>query len=112
MSAKLIAELPGLTVTLRELSVAEVRAWVTEQEAGASVDPLRCMVLDDCSLDDLARMSDATAEQLEAFGPAALATVRDKAKALNPHFFRVREALIGVSRILQAEAASMTSTPA
>lgn len=111
MAATLPVELAGLLVTVRELSVAEVRAWVAELEAGASVDPLRCMVLDDCSLDDLARMSDATAEQLEAYGPADLARVRDKAKALNPHFFRVREALIGVSRILQAEAASMNSTP-
>lgn len=110
MAATLVAELPGLAVKVRELTVAEVRDWFAERESGAPVDPLRAMMFDDCSIDDLAMMSDATAEQLEAFGETDLAVVRDKAKAINPYFFRVREALMGVSRILQQEAAWIAST--
>lgn len=100
-----------LTVTVRELSVEEVRTWVAERDSGAVVDPLRAMVFEDCSLDDLARMSDVTAEQLETFPRADQTAIRDKAKALNPIFFKVREMLSGVSRILAAEAASLNSTP-
>lgn len=90
------------TVTVRELSVAEVRNWVVEAESGAEVDPLRTLVFEDCSLDDLARMCDLPAEAMEAFGPLELAPLRDKCKRLNPHFFRVREALINVSRSIRA----------
>lgn len=39
-----------------------------------------------------------------------LAPLRDKAKALNPHFFKVREALVSVSRAIQAGLDSSNST--
>lgn len=101
----------SLRVTIHELPVKEVRAWTVEIEAGRAVDPLRAFVFDDCSLDDLALMSDVSAEQLEAYGPSELERVRAKAKALNPLFFKVREALHGVSRILLAEIEPPVSTP-
>lgn len=111
MAATAIVELAGLAVAVRELSVVEVRTWTKEMEAGQAVDPLRAVVFDDCSLDDLARMSDATAEQLEAFKPSELERVREKAKALNPLFFKVRGMLLGVSRILLAEVQPPDLTP-
>jgi len=111
MAASDFVQLGDLRVTIRELSVKEVREWAVKAEAGAVVDPIRRMVFDDCSLDDLAMMSDASAEQMEPYGPSLLNEIRLKAKAINPHFFRVREALIGVSRILNAEAESLASMP-
>lgn len=105
------AQLPGLDVHIVELSVADVRAWQLSKEAGDVVDPVHWIVFDDCSLSDLARMSDVTAEQLEAYGPTELAKVRAKAKAINPHFFKLREMLAGVSRRLKAEAESLGSMP-
>lgn len=110
MSAKSTVELGNLAINVRELSVAEVRTWTVEMESGQAVDPLRAVVFDDCSLDDLARMSDASAEQLEAFRPSDLERVREKAKALNPLFFKVRGMLLGVSRILLAETQPPDST--
>jgi hypothetical protein len=110
MPAVRAVELPGMTVTVRELTVAEVRTWVAEQEAGASVDPLRAMVFDDCGLDDLARMSDASADALEAFGHSELERVREACKALNPHFFKVRAILTGIARHLQEETGPTIST--
>ena len=97
-------------VTVSELSVAKVRNWVVESEAGAAVDPLRAFVFDDCSLDDLARMCDMAADDMEQYGPMELAPLRDKCKAFNPHFFKVREALIGVSRAIEAGLGSLIST--
>lgn len=97
-------------VTVRELSVTDVRDWVAENEAGAIVDPLRALVFDDCSLDDLARMCDLSAEKMEAFGALELTPLRDRCKALNPHFFKVREALAGVSRAILAGLDSLSST--
>ena len=100
------------SVAVKELTVTEVRDWIAEAEAGLSVDPVRAMVFDDCSLDDLARLSDMLADDMEACTVAQLTPLRDKAKALNPHFFRVREALISVSRAIQAGLALSSSTDA
>lgn len=110
MAATKVVELAGVKVTVRELTVAEVRAWLAEIEAGVVVDPLGSMVFDDCSLDDLARMSDATAANMEALTYGELLPLRDACKALNPHFFRVRAAVQKVARAIEAEAASMIST--
>lgn len=110
MSATKVVELAGVQVTVRELTVAEVRTWLAEIEAGVVVDPLGSMVFDDCSLDDLARMSDATAAGMEMLTYGELLPLRDACKALNPHFFRVRAAVQKVARAIEAEAASMIST--
>ena len=110
MAASATVQLGAHAVTVRELAVTEVRDWVAEHEAGAVIDPLRAFVFDDCSLDDLARMCDLPAIDMEAFGPHELTPLRDKCKALNPHFFRVREALASVSRAIQAGLDSPSST--
>lgn len=112
MSARLEVNVGERTVIVRELTVAEVRAWIAEHEAGAAVDPLRAMVFDDCSLDDLARLCDLPVEDMEQHTVGDLAPLRDKAKALNPHFFKVREALVSVSRAIQAGLDSSNSTAA
>lgn len=110
MPAERVVEIKGLTATVRELTVAEVRDWVAEIESGANVDPLRSMVFDDCGLDDLARMSDADAAVLESFTASELEPLRGACKALNPYFFKVRAILIGIARHLQEEAVSTIST--
>lgn len=110
MPATRTVELPGRLVTIRELTVAEVRAWLLETEAGAQVDPLHALAFDDFGLGDLARMCDATADDLEAFAPSDLAPLVEACRALNPHFFRVRAALTGAARVMLGEAAALTST--
>jgi hypothetical protein len=112
MPATRLIDLPGLPVTVRELTVSEVRSWLVEVESGAPVDPLRAMVFDDCSLDDLARMADVSAARLEGLTGSELAPIYEAAKALNPHFFRVRAALTRVARLIEAETGSMISTAA
>ncbi len=110
MAATRIVELPGAKVTVRELTVAEVRAWVVEMESGMPVDALGSLVFDDCALADLARMSDADPAALEALTYGELLPLRDACKALNPHFFRVRAAMQKVARAIEAEAEAMIST--
>ena len=97
------------TVIVKELTVGAVRDWLVEAESGSGEDPLHALALDDCSLADLARMSDIRAADLEGYAPSDMAELVAAAKALNPHFFRVREALISVSRALLKES---IATPA
>ena len=111
MSAVSVVPLDGASVIVKELTVAEVRQWALLLESGEQIDPIRCMALADCSLDDLAQMCDMTADQLEHFGKTDLEKIREKAKAMNPHFFRVREALTSVSQGLMVAAESQPLMP-
>ena len=100
------------TVTVKELTVGEVRNWLLDAETGVSEDPLHALALEECSLADLARMSDVDARALEDYTPSELALLVAAAKELNPHFFRVRAALSGVARMMLDEAqASQLNVP-
>ena len=83
----------GLVVTVRELTVAEVRDWVTDSAAAGVRDPIHALALEGLGLDELARMISCPAADLEAFTPSELGELLAAAKALNPHFFRLRSAL-------------------
>lgn len=88
LCATRVIELPGLTVTVRELSVSDVRAWLLELESGAAADPFFGMLFEGFSLADLPHMSDVTIERVGAFTPSELAPLITAAKALNPDFYR------------------------
>lgn len=110
MSAARLIVVGAYSVTVKELTVTDVRNWVAIQEAGIAVDVVGQMVFDDCSLDDLARMSDMSIEAMNECTHAQLLVLRDACRGLNPHFFKVREALVNVSRVMQAELDSLSST--
>lgn len=97
-------------VTVRELTVGEVRDWLRKTETDTSPDILHALALPECNLADLVLMSDADSDALDACTPSELLPLYELCKELNPHFFRVREALSRVSRVMVAEAAQMIST--
>lgn len=110
MRATRTVTLGDRAVTVKELTVGDVRALIIAFEAGDSVDPLHALALDECTLADLAAMSDIGAADLEAFTPSELADLVTVCKGLNPHFFKVRAALSGVARLMLQEAEALTST--
>lgn len=110
MPATRIVKLGARTVTVRELTVAEVRDWMVETETGAGQDPLHALVLEDCGLGDLARMCDLGTAEMEAYAPSDLAELIAASKALNPHFFRMRAALSNVARVMLQEAEALASS--
>ena len=114
MPASRTIKLGERSVTVRELTVAEVRDWMVEAETGAGQDPLHALVLEDCGLGDLARMSDIGTAEMEAYAPSDLAELIAACKALNPHFFRMRAALSNVARVMlqEAEALALSATAA
>lgn len=97
------------TITVRELSVGEVRAWLTEMASQVQRDPLHALALPDIGLDELARMTDWTVKKLERFAPSQLAEVLAVAKRLNPDFFRIRGVLIAAAT--PASEAPQEATP-
>lgn len=111
MAATLPIQIGELIITVRELTVREVRDWATAVETGLlDIDPIGELALADCGLADLARMSDATAADLENLAGSDLEQIARAARKLNPHFFRLRAALAGAALSLTAEAQRMTSS--
>lgn len=94
MSATREIDVDGRTVMVRELTVREVRDWVTEIESGRkTIDVAGEFVFEDCAVDDLVRMSDMPREAFDDLAPSQIEPIREAARALNPCFFRVRAAV-------------------
>lgn len=105
MVATVQIALGDASITVRELTVAEVRDWALKVDQGLiQVDPVREYVFEDVSLDDLLRMSDADGDVLEQYGPSDLQPVAEAARKLNPHFFRLRAELVLTARLMAREA--------
>lgn len=94
---------PGVQVTVKELTVAEVRAWLKEFEDEKPVADLACDALfEECSLTDLVRMSDQGLAALTQMTESQIAQIIAAAKELNPRFFAMRARLYAAAeRVLQ-----------
>jgi len=105
MPATLPIQIGERTVTVRELTVREVRDWAVQVDTGLlALDGVGELMLPDCSLADLQRMSDADADLLDGLTPSELEPIAEAARKLNPHFFRLRAALAGAVRDLSTQA--------
>jgi hypothetical protein len=99
-----------LAVTVRELTVGEIRAWLADvQAASDAVDIVDVMLLRDVSLQDVQRMSSLTAEQVEALAPSQIRTVVAAARELNEDFFGLRAGLLSVIPAMPSEPSSAQS---
>jgi hypothetical protein len=108
MPATRTIQLGARAVTVRELTVADVRELLITSPRQA--DPLHALAFDEFGLQDLSCQCDATPDDLEQFAPSDLQPLVDACRDLNPHFFRVRAALSGVARLMLAEAERIAST--
>lgn len=99
-----------LTVTVRELTVREVRDWAAKVSAGlVDIDPVAHLVLDACSLHDIELMSDKTVADFDGMAPSELAEIEGACRKLNPHFFRLRAAMAGAAQSFLAKAQQQAS---
>lgn len=100
----------SLTVTVRELTVREVRDWALKAEQGLiEVDPVAALALEDASLQDMAFMCDATVAELEVLAPSELAELVAVCRKLNPHFFRLKGAMAGAALVMRDQAQRLPS---
>lgn len=101
----------GLTITVREMTVREVRDWATKADLGlVEFDAVRHLTLDECSVDDILVMSDATGESLDTLAPSEFAPVIEACRKLNPHFFRVRAAMAGAALVMEKQVRQVLSS--
>jgi len=79
------------TITVRELSIGEIRNWHKFLAAGGAGDWIQETALEDISLVDLAYMTDATPDDLEDLTHRQLVELATAARSLNPSMFRLRD---------------------
>jgi hypothetical protein len=82
----------GITVTVREITVNDIRAWLINAES-ASNDIVGQLIIDGVSLDEICRCSDLTEKQAGKLTPSELCEITQLCKELNPYFFALRERL-------------------
>jgi hypothetical protein len=111
MALTQVVTIAGLEVTVKELTVREVREWATKVDLGlVAFDAVRHLALDDCSVDDILVMSDATAEDLDTLAPSEFAPLVEACRKLNPHFFRVRAAMAGAALVMEKQLRQVLSS--
>lgn len=101
----------ALAITVKELTVREVREWATKVDLGLiPFDAVRHLTLDECSVDDLLVMSDANGDDLDTLAPSEFAPLMDACRKLNPHFFRVRAAMAGAALVMEKQVRQVLSS--
>lgn len=83
----------GLTVTVKKLNrVRDVYDWIEGQKntpPDKPVDIVGDLILEDCPLETLAMMCDATIEAIKDMTMDQVERLASACKEMNPHFFRV-----------------------
>lgn len=107
-------DLDGTAIQVREMTVAEARAWLAGMDAtdGDLLDV--GFDVEGVSLHDLRHFTSADAATLDALTPAQLGRLAREAKELNPDFFRLkawRQGLIGLGASPLNSAATSSAPP-
>lgn len=101
-------DLAGRTVTVREMTVGEVRAWMADiatPRPTESVDLVAEMLIPGVSLADIRRMSDADDAALDAATPSEIAGLVSACKEINQDFFTMRAAVLAAALAVTSGAA-------
>ncbi len=111
-------EIAGQPVTVRELTVGEVRAWLADAEgqmqrdADGQPDIVGLLLLEDCTFGDLMQMSTITRERMDGATESDLLRLAACCKELNPGFFGMRARLMALGqRALDQQAPASSSSP-
>ncbi|MBF0424673.1 MAG: hypothetical protein HQL66_02480 [Magnetococcales bacterium] len=95
-------QLDERTVTVRELTVAEVRLWLKEldQLREGALDLVTEGIMADAFLGDVARMTNLTPEELDDLLPSQIEVMITVCREINPHFFRLRDRILEAARAM------------
>ena len=95
------AEVKGVTaggkpVVVREMTVAEIRAWLGGKTGGEDV--VDSFLFDELSLPDLCQMSTLGMADIDQLAPSEISQVIAEAKKVNEDFFEMRQRLVKIGQ--------------
>ena len=80
-------QVAGKTVTVFEMNVTQIRAWLKDVESEVDGDFVSEYLFDDFAITDLTRMSSITEIELAAMTPSQIKLLADICKEKNESFF-------------------------
>lgn len=88
-------------VTVRELTVGEIRAWLreVEQSQEGDFDVVGLALFEEITFEDFERLSDITRKQLDELAPSEIRELKEACEEVNADFFAMRRR---ISRLGQA----------
>ena len=94
----------GRDISVRELTINEIRFWLSEVIAGAkSPDVLNeIMLFEGITLRELAMFTDMAPEQIERFKPSDIAPLARAVLEINPLWYDARKRIVDIGTKLQA----------
>lgn len=100
MERQVTLEKHNMTVTVKELTVAEMRDWLKGVVDGGKIDLLNAGLFEPegVSIDEVLMMTSLEPGELDSLTPVEVVKVIDKCREVNPHFFRFRAATIEIGR--------------
>ncbi|MOA28740.1 hypothetical protein D3C78_1497050 [compost metagenome] len=102
-----------MVVTVRELTVGEIRAWMKRMAEAGDTDVVGDLLLEEVSLSDLLQMCDASRELLDALTPRQLRELYSACEEVNRDFFALRGRVEALGRkILAQHSPSSSAMPA
>ncbi|MDO9625139.1 MAG: hypothetical protein Q7J46_14245 [Pseudomonas sp.] len=90
MTLSKIVQLGELRVTVRELTVGEIRAWMKRTAESSTHELVDDTLIEESSLADLLTMSDLRTEHLEELTPSQVRQLLDACREVNQDFFALR----------------------
>jgi len=114
MARRRSVQLDQRTVTVRELTVGEIRDWLRDMDArNAPLDLVDGMLLTELAISDLCRMSDLPEDALDDLTQSEIDRLLEAARELNPHFFGMLARLAEAGRrLLESAPKSSSASPA
>ena len=101
-----------IKVTVRELTVADVRAWIKQMSEGVAFDLVGDGLFqeENGSLHDVLVMTDLDANEAEQMTPAEISTILEKCRKVNPHFFILRRGIVRETEVVPLPSDSSSPT--
>lgn len=108
-------EVEGRKVTVKELTIAEIRGWLKDLEKRSeetnNADPVSALLFEQSQMwfADIALMTDLKASDCEALTPTQLKAIMQACRELNESFFSMRDRLMGIGSAILAQQGSGAS---
>lgn len=109
MRAEIRDTVGGREVLFKELTVAEIRQWVSAVTADAeaaknagfpalTVDVATSMLFEEFDVGDIVMLTDLVDDDLGDFTPEELAAIHARCKTVNARFFGMRDRLVAIGQ--------------
>ena len=102
-----IIEVAGISITVQELTVSEIRNALKMEETGGDgsddTDAVDMFLLEDISLPDIRHMTDLTVEQMASMKPSEIRKAADACREVNADFFSLRARVLKYVDLLALE---------